>query len=212
MTMDSAGTPHTGVIAVAVGTGIIYGSSTSDPVIIRTNGTGRITIGATTGDTAHSSTTDSTSISTGSETLAGGLGVAKAAWIGGLANIAGVLTAANTTASTTTTTGGLIASGGFGLAGDMHGGGAISLDTLGKTLSIKSGTNGLSGTVTLIAGTGTITSTAIDANTVIVFSEKTAGGTPGIYQPLAAVTSGSAAVTSAVTDASTYNWVALKVN
>lgn len=91
-------------------------------------------------------------------------------------------------------------------------GGNFITDTAGKTLLVKSGSNALAGTVVLVAGLATITSTAIDANTVIVFSEKTSGGTPGLYQPLAAVTSGSATVTSAVTDTSTYNWVALKVN
>lgn len=166
----------------------------------------------TTGGLLALQATDATSSITGGLRTVGGLGVTKAAWIGGLANVAGVLTAANATASTTTANGGFIALGGFGLAGDMHGGGSISLDTLGKTLSIKSGANGLSGTVTLVAGIGTITSTAIDANTVITFSEKTAGGTPGLYQPLAAVTAGSASVTSAVTDTSTYNWIAFKIN
>lgn len=82
----------------------------------------------------------------------------------------------------------------------------------GKTLKVKSGSNAAAGTVTLSSGTATITSTAIDVNTVIVFAEKTAGGTPGLYQPLAAVSAGSAVVTSAATDDSTYNWVALKVN
>jgi hypothetical protein len=86
------------------------------------------------------------------------------------------------------------------------------LTPLGKSVTVKSGTNALAGTVTLTAGVGTITSTAIDTNTVIVFSEKTAGGTPGLYQPLATVTSGSATVTSAVTDTSTYNWIAFKIN
>lgn len=88
----------------------------------------------------------------------------------------------------------------------------IATTTAGKTLKVKSGTNALAGTVTLVAGTATITSTAIDVNTVIVFSEISAGGTPGLYQPLAAVSAGSAVVTSAATDTSTYNWVALKVN
>lgn len=88
----------------------------------------------------------------------------------------------------------------------------ISTSTAGKTLSIKSGTNAAAGTVTLVAGNATITSTAIDVNTVIIFSEKTSGGTPSLYQPLATVSAGSAAVTGAVTDTSTYNWVALKVN
>lgn len=78
-------------------------------------------------------------------------------------------------------------------------------------LSVKSGTNALAGTVTLASGNGTITSTLIDANTVIVFSLKTSSGTPGLYQPLAAVGAGSATVTGLATDNSTYNWTAIKV-
>ena len=95
---------------------------------------------------------------------------------------------------------------------DMSAYGGIATIVAGKTFSVKSGSNALAGTVTLVAGSATITSTAIDSNTVIVFSEKTAGGTPGLYQPLAAVSAGSATVTSVSTDTSTYNWVALKVN
>lgn len=90
--------------------------------------------------------------------------------------------------------------------------GNLQLGVAGKTLQVKSGANAMAGTVTLSGGSATITSTAIDANTVILFSEKTAGGTPGIYQPLATVSAGSATVTSAATDNSTYNWIALKVN
>jgi hypothetical protein len=81
--------------------------------------------------------------------------------------------------------------------------------TAGNTLTITGGSNALSGTVTLVAGAATITSTAITTNCVIMFSEVTSGGTPGLYQPLAKVSAGSAAVTSVSTDTSTYNWVAV---
>lgn len=90
--------------------------------------------------------------------------------------------------------------------------GNVTTDTAGKTFAVKSGANAAAGTVTLIAGAATITSTAIDVNTVIIFSDKTAGGTPSVYQPVATVSAGSAAVTGLATDTSTYNWVALKVN
>ena len=46
------------------------------------------------GTEAVSNATDSTSTTTGSIKTAGGLGIVKALWVGGLANIAGVLTAA----------------------------------------------------------------------------------------------------------------------
>lgn len=131
---------------------------------------------------------------------------------------AGLIAALVATDASSSTVAAFTITGGLGVAkklyagDDVHGLGNVLIDTAGKTLSVKSGANAAAGTVTLVAGAATITSTAIDANTVIVFSEKTAGGTPGVYQPLAAVSSGSAAVTSAATDTSTYNWVAMKVN
>ncbi len=48
-----------------------------------------------------SDTTDSTSTSTGSEVTAGGIGVAKALWVGGLVNFASTLAIADTITSTT---------------------------------------------------------------------------------------------------------------
>lgn len=62
------------------------------------------------------SATDATSITTGGIIGAGGLGITKAAWIGGLANIAGVLTAANTTEASNSTTAGTVVSGGLAVA------------------------------------------------------------------------------------------------
>ena len=83
---------------------------------------------------------------------------------------------------------------------------------LNYPLLIKSGTNALAGTVTLSSGTATITSSAIDANTVIALSLKTSGGTPGASMPRTNVGSGSATVAGLSTDNSTYNWIGLKVN
>jgi hypothetical protein len=90
--------------------------------------------------------------------------------------------------------------------------GNVSLSTAGKTISIKSGTNAAAGTVTLSGGSATITSTAIDVNTVIVMSVKTSSGTIGDHTPSVKVNAGNAVITGSSSDASTYNWIALKVN
>ena len=90
--------------------------------------------------------------------------------------------------------------------------GNVAVNTAGSTVTIKSGSNALAGTVTLVAGAGTITSTAIDANTVIVLSIKTSGGTPSVYHPNVAVAAGSATITGLATDTSVYNWIGFKVN
>jgi len=89
--------------------------------------------------------------------------------------------------------------------------GAVSLSTAGTTVSIKSGTNAAAGTVTLVAGNGTITSTAIDVNTVIVMSIKTKSGSFD-HAPSVVVAAGSATIDGHNSDDSTYNWIALKVN
>ena len=81
----------------------------------------------------------------------------------------------------------------------------------GFTFGVVSGSNALAGTVTLVAGVATITSTALANNMVIVLSIKTAGGTPGTTTPKVVVAAGSAVVTGLSTDTSTYNWLALSV-
>lgn len=89
------------------------------------------------------STTDSTSTTTGSLQTSGGAAVTKALWVGGLANVAGVLTAANTTDASSTSTGGLVTSGGFGVAKQSYFGDQIhaaASTTTRASLSIPSGT------------------------------------------------------------------------
>jgi hypothetical protein len=86
----------------------------------------------------------------------------------------------------------------------------VAIGPAGSTLSVKSGTNACAGTVTLTAGAGTITSTALDVNTVIVLTLKTASGANAY--PQVSTTTNSATITGLATDGGTYNWVALKVN
>lgn len=92
--------------------------------------------------------------------------------------------------------------------------GHFTTETVGKTLRVKSGSNALAGTVTLTAGAGTISSTAIDANTVIVLTLKTVGGTIGGQPYVDTITpaTGATVTGGGASNTSTYNWVALKVN
>jgi|GEM_PF-5223698 len=73
------------------------------------------------------------------------------------------------------------------------------------TISIPVGT--AAGTVTLSSGAGTITSSRITTTSVIHLSLKTNSGTPGTFEPRVDVHAGSATVTGAAGDNSTYNWV-----
>lgn len=91
--------------------------------------------------------------------------------------------------------------------------GDVSTTLIGKTFLVKSGSNSLAGTVVLSSGAGTIASTAIDANTVIQFTLKTASGAITQQPFVATITPATGCTVSAgVGDNSTYNWVALKVN
>lgn len=57
--------------------------------------------------------------------------------------------------------------------------GNLSLLTVGGFIQYKSGTGQRAGNATLVAGTVTVTNTTVTANTVIVLTRKTAGGTLG---------------------------------
>lgn len=111
------GTLTTGVSIGAATTGISLTGAVTTGISITGTATTAISVAAaSTVAFTTACATDSTSVSTGSINTAGGLGVAKAAWIGGLVNIAGVLTAANATDATSTTAAGTVVTGGLGVA------------------------------------------------------------------------------------------------
>ena len=89
--------------------------------------------------------TDATSATTGAFKTAGGLGVAKALWVGGLANIAGILTTQaaivndSTTDSTAITNGAIQTDGGLGVTKALWVGGLANIAgavTLQSTLAL----------------------------------------------------------------------------
>ncbi len=107
-----------------------------------------------------------------------------------------------------------IGNGNIFAGGTISAGGDVATQNVGKTFAVKSGANSLSGTVTLTAGAGTISSTAIDANTVIVLTLKTLGGaiTAQPYVDTITPATGCTIAGGGAGNTSTYNWVALKVN
>lgn len=86
------------------------------------------------------------------------------------------------------------------------------ISTEGKTLTLKGGSNAAGGSVKMLAGSATITSTAIAANSVIILSIKAPLGTIGTSMPQVIVTDGSATIKGLATDNSIYNWAMLLVN
>lgn len=89
----------------------------------------------------------------------------------------------------------------------------ITINLAGKTLKVQSGTNAKAGTAAaMTAGSVTVSTTAVTANSVIVASLKTAGGTVGAPF-VSAVTPGTSFTLKSTsgTDTSVYNWIILEV-
>lgn len=89
----------------------------------------------------------------------------------------------------------------------------IQIGLAGKTLKVKSGTNAKAGTTSaMVSGSTTVNTTAITANSVVVASLKTAGGTVGAPF-VSAVTPGTSFTLKSTsgTDTSVYNWIILEV-
>lgn len=72
-----------------------------------------------------SDTTGSTNTTSGALTVAGGIGVAENAYVGGNVGVTGVLSVTNTTTSTNSSTGSLLVSGGAGIAENLNVGGNV---------------------------------------------------------------------------------------
>jgi hypothetical protein len=87
----------------------------------------------------------------------------------------------------------------------------LNFGSAGQTLSLKGGSNAASGTITLVAGTGTITSTAVTSSDAVFTGLKTAGGTE-TFPPLCTVSTGTIVFTANPLDTGTYNWVVVHAN
>ena len=88
----------------------------------------------------------------------------------------------------------------------------IFVNLAGKTLIVKSGTNAKAGTTSaMVAGSVTVSTTAITTNSVVIASLKTAGGTVGAPF-VGTITPGTSFVLKSTsgTDTSVYNWIILE--
>jgi hypothetical protein len=86
--------------------------------------------------------------------------------------------------------------------------GQHALQTLGAGYSVKEGANAKMGTAVLVAGTVTVNTTAVTANSRIFLTAQTTGAAPGALR-VSAVTAGTSfTITStSATDTSTVAWV-----
>jgi len=130
-----------------------------------------VTTLATNGVATLSDATTSTSTTTGSVKLAGGIGIVENAWIGGTANVAGITTLANTTDSTVSTDGGTIVSGGLGVAKKLFVG--TDLSVLGNTTigNAASDTFAIHGATPVVQAAATTAPDATLANAHVIIAE-----------------------------------------
>lgn len=82
---------------------------------------------------------------------------------------------------------------------------------IGGVILVKSGTNSRAGTFTLVAGAATVANTAVTANSVVLVTLKTAGGTRAGIPDIVPTASTGFVATAVGTDTSTYNFVILEV-
>lgn len=83
----------------------------------------------------------------------------------------------------------------------------FAVNVAGKGLKVKEGTNAKMGTAVLVAGTVTVSTTAVTANSRIFLTNQAAGGTPGFLR-VGTKTAGTSftIVSSSNTDTSTIAW------
>jgi len=90
--------------------------------------------------------------------------------------------------------------------------GNLSIDTAGKTIKIKQGSNACAGVgATLSSGAVTVNTTAVATGDIILLSCTGAGGTQGIPR-ISSISSGTSftITSSSASDSSTYSWIITK--
>lgn len=87
----------------------------------------------------------------------------------------------------------------------------LLINTAGRGLRVKEGSNAKMGTATLVAGSVVVSNTAVTANSRILLTSQTDGGTPGFLRVSARTASTSFTITSSSgTDTSTVAWMILE--
>jgi len=127
---------------------------------------------------------------------------AGAPTLGGLRRFAQVILKSLQVTGTSTFTGAITATAGVTAAADL------TMSAAAKTLVLKQGANGKTGTVTLNGATPvTVSNTSITANSGVVFTLKTVGGTVGAVPSIKTITPSTGfTVAGTASDTSVYNY------
>lgn len=90
--------------------------------------------------------------------------------------------------------------------------GTLQASASSSTLALKQGANGKAGTFTLTAGAATVANTSVTANSVVLMTLKTVGGTIGTQAPMIDTITPSTGFTviAAAGNTSVYNYVILE--
>lgn len=88
----------------------------------------------------------------------------------------------------------------------------IFLDSAGKTLTIVEAANSCKGSgATMVAGTVTVSTTAVNTGNVVLLMKTAAGGTSTVGMPVVTIVDGTSfTITGLATDTSTWSWVIFK--
>lgn len=106
-----------------------------------------------------------------------------------------------------TVSGNLTVTGTSTLSGDLTvNTGNIIVNTAGKGVKVKEGSNATMGVVTLVAGSATVSTTAVTANSRIFLTSQVDGGTPGFVRVSTRSAGVSFTITSSVADTSAIAW------
>jgi hypothetical protein len=94
-------------------------------------------------------------------------------------------------------------------------GGGVNVNAAGQTLSIKGGSNACVGTGTLVGGTATVSTTAVQSTSVVIVTDTSNGLTNvgTLTVPASSVTAGTSFVVKSTNplDTSTFSWLLINV-
>ncbi len=100
----------------------------------------------------------------------------------------------------------------YAAAGDVHlQSGDLILNTAGKGIKIKTGSNATAGTATLVGGEVVVSTTKVTANSIIILTHQTTAGTAGFVKVSARSAGTSFTITSSSgTDTSIIGWLIIE--
>ena len=164
-------TPTTGAVQIAGGVGILADVNIGGSVAIGTDLSIVGNVSVSSGTVSFANATTSSSPTSGSVTLAGGVGIAGNMFLGGIANLT------STTVSTSPTTGTLIVTGGTGIGGDIYLAGVERIVNTSESSSFTTGSFVTAGGAGIAKNLNVHGNTQVDGALIVGGNINSTGGT-----------------------------------